>query len=92
MSTVMENQLAVSQSLIRCFRSVFESSSKSRKETVIKMIATNLTYDDPGKCGNLLSVSKTAQTMKKLSLKKIIHRDQIFLRPCINCSHNCKRV
>lgn len=43
-----ENPLAVSQYLTKCFRSVFESTSISKKETVITMIAKNLTYDDPG--------------------------------------------
>lgn len=43
-----ENPLAVSQYLIKCFKSVFESPSISKKETVITMIAKNLTYDDPG--------------------------------------------
>lgn len=48
MSIDNENPLAVSKYLIKCFRSVLESFSKSRTETVITMIATNLTYDDPG--------------------------------------------
>lgn len=46
-----ENPLAVSQYLTKCFKSVFESSSTSKKETMItimNMIAKNLTYDDPG--------------------------------------------
>lgn len=48
MSVDNENPLAVSQSIINCIRSVFESSSKRNKETVISMIARDLTYDDPG--------------------------------------------
>lgn len=43
-----ENPLAVSQYLTRCFKNVFESQSISNKETMITMIAKNLTYDDPG--------------------------------------------
>lgn len=43
-----ENPVAVSQNLIRSLRGIIESTSKSRKETIITMIATNLTYDDPG--------------------------------------------
>lgn len=48
MSVDRENPFAVSENLIRSLRGVIESSSKSRKETVITMITTNLTYDDPG--------------------------------------------
>lgn len=43
-----ENPLAVSQYLTKCFRSVFDTPSIQKKETVITMIAKNLTYDDPG--------------------------------------------
>lgn len=43
-----ENPLAVSQFLTKSFRSVFESQSIPKKETMITMIAKNLTYDDPG--------------------------------------------
>lgn len=43
-----ENSLAVSKSLIQGFMSVVGSSSIAKKETVISMIAKNLTYDDPG--------------------------------------------
>lgn len=43
-----ENPLAVSKYLTKCFTSVFESQSISNKETMITMIAKNLTYDDPG--------------------------------------------
>lgn len=48
MNSDNENPFTVSKNLIKSLRSVIESSSKSRKETVITMIATNLTYDDPG--------------------------------------------
>lgn len=48
MSTDNENPFTVSKNLIKSLRSVIESASRSRKETVITMIATNLTYDDPG--------------------------------------------
>lgn len=42
------NQTAVSQYLIKCFQSVIKSNSVSRTELVLKMITTNLTFDDPG--------------------------------------------
>lgn len=48
MSADNENPFTVSKNLIKSLRSVIETLSKSRKETVITMIATNLTYDDPG--------------------------------------------
>lgn len=43
-----ESFLAVPQSVTRCIKSVFESPSISKKETMITMITKNLTYDDPG--------------------------------------------
>lgn len=50
MSINNENPSEVSEYLIKSFRSVIDSKNKSKKatETVIAMIASNLTYDDPG--------------------------------------------
>lgn len=48
MNADKENPLAVSEYLIKCFQSVFDKPKKENVQTVITMIAKNLTFDDPG--------------------------------------------